>query len=113
MRRDFCSFLLTLCPCLRVYGNISYNKPRVDRGGNNNHSASDQTQSSEELQTGLPNNDDGTRRSTTSGHRSSFDTDQGHHGVIKTCLKGTIVCQPKKGQSVILVPPHISIESPD
>lgn len=26
MRRDFCSFLLTICPCLRVYGNISYTK---------------------------------------------------------------------------------------
>lgn len=110
MRRDFCSFLLTLCPCLRVYGNISYNKQRVDHG-NNNHSASDQTQSSEELGTGSFDPADGNRRST--GHRSSSETDYGHHRVIKTCLKGTIVCQPKKGQSVILVPPHISIESPD
>lgn len=25
MRKDFCSFLLSICPCLRVYGNISYN----------------------------------------------------------------------------------------
>ena len=25
MRKDFCSFLLSMCPCLRVYGNISYN----------------------------------------------------------------------------------------
>ena len=106
MRRDFCSFLLTMCPCLRVYGNISYNKQQSgDRGnGNNNHSTSDQTQSSEEGP-GSPDHDQ-TRRSTGSdGH--------GHQGMIKTCLKGTIVCQPKKCQSVILAPPHISIESPD
>ncbi|KAH9417383.1 hypothetical protein DERP_007381 [Dermatophagoides pteronyssinus] len=25
MRKDFCSFLLILCPCLREYANISYN----------------------------------------------------------------------------------------
>lgn len=25
MRKDFCSFLLSICPCLREYGNISYN----------------------------------------------------------------------------------------
>ena len=24
MRRDFCSFLLTICPCLQEYGNMSY-----------------------------------------------------------------------------------------
>ncbi|RWS30111.1 hypothetical protein B4U80_01613 [Leptotrombidium deliense] len=26
MRKDFCTFLLSICPCLREYGNISYNK---------------------------------------------------------------------------------------
>lgn len=26
MRKDFCSFLLSICPCLREYGNISYTK---------------------------------------------------------------------------------------
>ncbi|XP_015790940.1 transmembrane protein 185B [Tetranychus urticae] len=26
MRKDFCSFLLSVCPCLREYGNISFNK---------------------------------------------------------------------------------------
>ncbi|RWS00532.1 hypothetical protein B4U79_11179 [Dinothrombium tinctorium] len=26
MRKDFCTFLLSVCPCLREYGNISYNK---------------------------------------------------------------------------------------
>ena len=24
MRKDFCEFLLDLCPCLREYGNVSY-----------------------------------------------------------------------------------------
>lgn len=103
MRRDFCSFLLIMCPCLRVYGNISYNKPYGVQ------SASDQGQSSEGA---VSQSDRSGRRSTGSGHRSPSSDHHGH-GMIKTCLKGTIVCQPKKGQTVIIAPPHISIESPD
>ena len=30
MRKDFCSFLLSMCPCLRVYGNITSSVERND-----------------------------------------------------------------------------------
>ncbi|KAI1291738.1 putative transmembrane protein [Halotydeus destructor] len=44
MRKDFCSFLLSICPCLREYGNISYSKhsardnnnTELDQGSTNN-----------------------------------------------------------------------------
>ena len=45
MRKDFCSFLLSVCPCLREYGNISYNKQNSNlnsRHGSQNVIDSDQ-----------------------------------------------------------------------
>jgi len=38
MRKDFCTFLLSICPCLREYGNISYIKHSCN---NNNSSVED------------------------------------------------------------------------
>lgn len=37
LRRDFCQFLLELCPCLREYGNISYDLHRGDDGDTDAH----------------------------------------------------------------------------
>lgn len=44
IRKDFGTFLLSTCPCLREYANISYNKQNQS---NNNHSATSADNQSE------------------------------------------------------------------
>jgi len=51
MRKDFCSFLLSLCPCLREYGNISYNKH-----SDNNNSSRVTTEQLSDLQRDIERN---------------------------------------------------------
>lgn len=84
MRKDFCSFLLSACPCLREYGNISYNK----HADNNNSTANARTRSG---------SDGGQPRDT--------ESDIGK----MTMSKYKLANAPKKTPS----PPHVSIESPD
>lgn len=88
MRRDFCSFLLLACPCLREYGNISYTKQASRR--NNNDSASEATPDME-IQ-----------------RRGHFE-DSFHY--VTSRMNTMVTCQPKKHLSPS--PPHFTIESPD
>lgn len=43
MRKDFCSFLLVLCPCLREYANISYNFTLNSFGSSSSHQQNERT----------------------------------------------------------------------
>lgn len=118
MRRDFCSFLLTICPCLQEYGNISYYSKHtsspghheldrgplavVSRNGNDNNSSSS---SSSNGLTGpssgsvLEEEDSATRRANL---EKSFHS-------MTSRMSTMVVCQPTKKHPHL----HVTIESPD
>ena len=108
MRRDFCSFLLTICPCLREYGNISYTKQNM----NNNNSTNNARTSTNPSET----NTEGTSSSSTSPDVEGQRRTIGHNNLedsfhyVASRMNAMIVSQPKKAK---LFPPQMTIESPD
>ena len=105
IRRDFCSFLLTICPCLREYGNISYTK----QSNNLTSTTATNPNANNPTTTFSSSSSSATTSPDVEGNRRNNLEDSFHF--VASRMNAMIVCQPKKSSSQL--PPHISIESPD
>lgn len=104
MRKDFCSFLLIVCPCLREYGNITYNFNGIIR------SQADQNQQQNNERTNL------TAVQVANNHldydaTDSNSTDFFKFNVRKLNKKQTIDLQP--GSNTIIIPNLFRLDTPD
>ena len=122
MRRDFCSFLLTVCPCLREYGNISYTKQSNNNNSRNNNGAASSNPSGTDAvsNTAMTTSTSSSSSSSSSsspgmtspdieGQRRNHHLEDSFHFVASR-MNAMIVSQPKKS---LQYPPHMTIESPD
>ena len=87
MRKDFCSFILFLCPCLREYANISYNFT---------------------LNNFTPNGQQNERTNLTAVHVSGHDYDSSDGKKMTNKLKKVVTQQPN---SIIYANPRL--DTPD
>ncbi|UXI15132.1 cisplatin resistance-associated overexpressed protein [Sarcoptes scabiei] len=104
MRKDFCSFLLIVCPCLREYGNITYNFNGIIR------SQADQNQQQNNERTNL------TAVQVANNHldydaTDSNSTDFFKFNVRKLNKKQTIDLQPDS--NTIIIPNLFRLDTPD
>lgn len=106
MRRDFCSFLLTVCPCLQEYGNISFlpyskHTPHPSPGHELNRSQGE---------AGVVIANDGTSSSNSGVTLEESVGEKSAYGMARAL----IMTQPsKKHISSSHLHHHVTIESPD
>lgn len=102
MRRDFCSFLLTVCPCLQEYGNISflpYDKHTPTSPGHELNPS-----------VGVIVND--TSSSTSGSSNNGLTIEDSAEKTSYSLGRSLIVSQPTK-KHLSHLHHHVTIESPD
>ncbi|KAH9390095.1 hypothetical protein TYRP_007644 [Tyrophagus putrescentiae] len=100
MRKDFCSFLLVLCPCLREYANISYNFTLNSWGGSGGHHHQNGQQNERTNLTAV---------TVTNGTSAGSDYDVQDGKKVPSKLKKVITQQP----NAVVLPNSPRLDIPD